>query len=201
MASGFVYADTSKGLYKLFHKSHFALAGLVPATLALPSDGFPAKLADVGLAAVLPLHSHVAMNSGEWNSTQRARSRSEIKSCCFNGVGTRVWVQLRKSCCAHPRSTCTLWVWESLPPGCALDAWSKPLSRTSPTNSGDRLRSEGSAAPSQGRRNWTLGRHIHWVDEALSHRRRHWRDREENLGWSAESLKPLSAMTALVFLP
>ncbi|KAL6782825.1 SDH4 [Auxenochlorella protothecoides x Auxenochlorella symbiontica] len=63
MASGFVYADTSKGLYKLFHKSHFALAGLVPATLALPSDGFPAKLADVGLAAVLPLHSHVAMNS------------------------------------------------------------------------------------------------------------------------------------------
>lgn len=73
-----MYADTSKGLYKLFHKSHFALAGLVPATLALPSDGFPAKLADVGLAAVLPLHSHVAMNSGEWNSTQRARSRSEI---------------------------------------------------------------------------------------------------------------------------
>lgn len=78
MASGFVYADTSKSLYKLFHKSHFALAGLVPACLALPSDGFPAKLADVGLAAVLPLHTHVAMNSGECVHTPGVRSNAEL---------------------------------------------------------------------------------------------------------------------------
>lgn len=63
--SAFINADSSKSLYKLYHKSHFVLAGLVPATLALPSDGVPAKLTDVGIATVLPLHSHVSLNAGK----------------------------------------------------------------------------------------------------------------------------------------
>lgn len=61
----FFYADTSKSLYKLYHKSHFALAGLVPVTAASPTDSFPAKLTDVALSVVIPFHSHVSLNSGE----------------------------------------------------------------------------------------------------------------------------------------
>ena len=62
----FFNADASRSLYKLYHKSHFVLAGLVPVTAAAPSDSFPAKLSDVALAVVLPFHSHVSLNSGEW---------------------------------------------------------------------------------------------------------------------------------------
>lgn len=67
--SAFINADSSKSLYKLYHKSHFVLAGLVPATLALPSDGVPAKLTDVGIATVLPLHSHISLNAGKARGT------------------------------------------------------------------------------------------------------------------------------------
>jgi hypothetical protein len=61
-----LFADAAgPRVQKLYSQSHYALAGLVPATLVSPSDSIPAKIADLGLAAAIPLHSHVGLNYGE----------------------------------------------------------------------------------------------------------------------------------------
>jgi len=61
-----LFADTAgSNFQKLYGQSHYALAALVPASLVSNSDSIPAKLADLGLAAAIPFHSHVAMNFGE----------------------------------------------------------------------------------------------------------------------------------------
>ena len=60
-----LYADNAGPVVqKLYHNSAFALAALVPATLVSPQDGVFAKIADIGLAAAIPLHNHVALNYG-----------------------------------------------------------------------------------------------------------------------------------------
>lgn len=46
----------------LYEKSHILLAGLVPTGLILEQDSKLRLAADVGLATVLPLHSHVSLN-------------------------------------------------------------------------------------------------------------------------------------------
>lgn len=50
---------------QLYNNSHFALAALLPASLVSPQDGAIAKVADVGLAAAITVHNHVALNYGE----------------------------------------------------------------------------------------------------------------------------------------
>jgi hypothetical protein len=58
-----LYADAAgTAIQKYYGKSHIALAALIPATLVSPSDSIPAKLADVGIAAVVPFHAHVGLN-------------------------------------------------------------------------------------------------------------------------------------------
>lgn len=52
-------------IQKLYGNSHYALAALVPASLVSPSDGMLAKVADLGLAVAIPLHSHVALGYGK----------------------------------------------------------------------------------------------------------------------------------------
>ena len=60
-----LFADAAgPGFQKLYSQSHYALAALVPASLVSPSGSIPAKVADIGLAAAIPLHSHIAMNFG-----------------------------------------------------------------------------------------------------------------------------------------
>ena len=48
------------------------LAALLPATLVSPSDSIPAKIADVGIAAVVPFHAHVGMSIGTLRSVERS---------------------------------------------------------------------------------------------------------------------------------
>lgn len=52
-------------IQKLYGNSHYALAALVPASLVSPSDGMLAKVADLGLAVAIPLHSHVGLGYGK----------------------------------------------------------------------------------------------------------------------------------------
>jgi hypothetical protein len=60
-----LFADAAgPRIQKVYHQSHYVLAGLVPATLVSDSDSIPAKVADLGLAAALPLHNHVGLNYG-----------------------------------------------------------------------------------------------------------------------------------------
>lgn len=47
---------------RAFHTSSYALAGLIPAGLVSPEGGVLAKVADVGLAAAIPFHTHVGLN-------------------------------------------------------------------------------------------------------------------------------------------
>lgn len=49
---------------KLYQQSHYVLAGFIPATLVSEKSSIPAKLSDIGLAAAIPLHSHIALNFG-----------------------------------------------------------------------------------------------------------------------------------------
>lgn len=51
---------------QLYSNSHFALAALLPASLVSPQDGAIAKVADVGLAAAITVHNHIALNYGKW---------------------------------------------------------------------------------------------------------------------------------------
>lgn len=48
-----------------YSNSHYALAALLPASLVSPSDGAIAKVADVGLAAAITAHNHIAINYGQ----------------------------------------------------------------------------------------------------------------------------------------
>eukprot|EP00890_Picochlorum_soloecismus_P006566 jgi/Picsp_1/734/NSC_04223-R1_succinate dehydrogenase len=61
--SKILHADSAgPSVQKLYHQSHYVLAGLVPATLVSDKSSIFAKVSDVGLAAAIPLHSHIAMN-------------------------------------------------------------------------------------------------------------------------------------------
>lgn len=58
-----LFADSAGPAFqKVYHNSGYALAALVPATLVSPSDGAIAMVADVGLAAAITAHNHVALN-------------------------------------------------------------------------------------------------------------------------------------------
>ncbi|KAL4425151.1 hypothetical protein ABPG77_008256 [Micractinium sp. CCAP 211/92] len=58
-----IFADSAGSAWqKLYNNSHFALAALLPASLVSPQDGAIAKVADVGLAAAITVHNHVALN-------------------------------------------------------------------------------------------------------------------------------------------
>lgn len=61
-----LFADQAgKQFQSIYHKSHYALAGLLPLGLISPTDSAPAKLSDIALAAAIPVHSHIAMNYGK----------------------------------------------------------------------------------------------------------------------------------------
>jgi hypothetical protein len=65
MLNKVLYADSAAtAIHKYYGKSNMTLAALVPATLVSPSDSIPAKIADVGIAAVVPFHAHVGMSVG-----------------------------------------------------------------------------------------------------------------------------------------
>lgn len=67
--SKLLFADSAGSSFqKLYGQSHIVLAALVPASLVSKADSIPAKLADLGLAAAIPLHSHIAMNFGTFLS-------------------------------------------------------------------------------------------------------------------------------------
>ncbi|KAI3427435.1 hypothetical protein D9Q98_010350 [Chlorella vulgaris] len=58
-----LFADSAgPSFQKIYGTSHFALAALVPASLVSPPEGAIAKVADVGLAAALTVHNHIALN-------------------------------------------------------------------------------------------------------------------------------------------
>ncbi len=54
-------------VHKLYNQSHYALAGLIPATLVSEDRGLFAKVSDLGLALALPVHSHLALNYGDFS--------------------------------------------------------------------------------------------------------------------------------------
>lgn len=58
---------TGHGGIKLIHQSSFALAGLVPASLLVPTESIPAKIVDVGLSVVLPVHGYFGLMYSEWS--------------------------------------------------------------------------------------------------------------------------------------
>ncbi|WPT10659.1 Succinate dehydrogenase [ubiquinone] cytochrome b small subunit [Picochlorum sp. SENEW3] len=61
--NSFLFADSAgPKVQRLYHQSHYVLAGLIPATLVSEKSSIPAKLSDIGLAAAIPVHSHIAMN-------------------------------------------------------------------------------------------------------------------------------------------
>lgn len=63
--NSFLFADSAgPKVQRLYHQSHYVLAGLIPATLVSEKSSIPAKLSDIGLAAAIPVHSHIAMNYG-----------------------------------------------------------------------------------------------------------------------------------------
>lgn len=65
-----LYADAAgTAIQKVYGKSHMTLAALVPASLVSPSDSIPAKIADVGIAAVVPLHAHVGLSVSKLTMT------------------------------------------------------------------------------------------------------------------------------------
>ena len=65
-----LFADSAgPAVQKLYHQSHYVVAGLIPATLVSEKSSIPAKLSDIGLAAAIPLHSHVALNYGTFTVT------------------------------------------------------------------------------------------------------------------------------------
>ena len=58
-----LFADSAgPKVQRLYQQSGYVLAGLVPATLLADSSSIPARVADVGRAVALPLHSHVALS-------------------------------------------------------------------------------------------------------------------------------------------
>lgn len=60
-----LFADSAGPAWqKMYNNTHFALAALLPASLVSPQDGAIAKVADVGLAAAITAHNHVALNYG-----------------------------------------------------------------------------------------------------------------------------------------
>lgn len=72
-----LFADSAGPAFqKAYNQTHFALAALVPATLVSPQDGQIAKVADVGLAAALTVHNHVALNYGERQQAPSAAALS-----------------------------------------------------------------------------------------------------------------------------
>eukprot|EP00892_Ulva_mutabilis_P006292 jgi/Ulvmu1/4034/UM019_0011.1 len=50
-------------MHRLYEKSHFALAGLVPVAFLSGEGSVMTRLCDLGLGVILPFHSHVAMNA------------------------------------------------------------------------------------------------------------------------------------------
>jgi succinate dehydrogenase (ubiquinone) membrane anchor subunit len=61
-----LFADAAGPQFqKIYSKSHYTLAGLVPAGLVSETGSVPAKISDVGLAVAIPVHGHIAMNFGE----------------------------------------------------------------------------------------------------------------------------------------
>lgn len=50
-------------IHKLYERSHFALAGLVPVAFLSGEGSVMTRLCDLGLGVILPFHSHVAMNA------------------------------------------------------------------------------------------------------------------------------------------
>ncbi|PRW05913.1 Succinate dehydrogenase [ubiquinone] cytochrome b small mitochondrial [Chlorella sorokiniana] len=58
-----IFADSAGPTFqRIYNNSHFALAALLPASLVSPQDGPIAKVADVGLAATITVHNHIALN-------------------------------------------------------------------------------------------------------------------------------------------
>jgi hypothetical protein len=65
-----LFADSAgPAVQKLYHQSHYVVAGLIPATLVSEKASIPAKLSDIGLAAAIPVHSHIALNYGTFYVT------------------------------------------------------------------------------------------------------------------------------------
>lgn len=61
-----LFADSAGPAWqKVYNNTHYALAALLPASLVSPQDGAIAKVADLGLAATITAHNHVALNYGE----------------------------------------------------------------------------------------------------------------------------------------
>jgi len=94
-----LHADSAgPSVQKLYHQSHYVLAGLVPATLVSDKSSIFAKVSDVGLAAAIPLHSHIAMNYGKCSlSTSLATLWYDqfvdirlTKKCTMNCSGERL---------------------------------------------------------------------------------------------------------------
>lgn len=60
-----LFADSAgPQMQKIYHQSHYVLAGLVPASLVSEKDSIFAKISDVGLAVAIPLHSQIGLNFG-----------------------------------------------------------------------------------------------------------------------------------------
>lgn len=60
-----LFADSAGSQWqRAFHTSSYALAGFLPAGLVSPEGGVLAKVSDIGLAAAIPLHTHVGLNYG-----------------------------------------------------------------------------------------------------------------------------------------
>lgn len=68
MMNSILFADSAgPKVQRLYHQSHYVLAGLLPASLVSETSSIPAKVSDIGLAAAIPLHSHVALNYGTFS--------------------------------------------------------------------------------------------------------------------------------------
>ncbi|EFN51061.1 hypothetical protein CHLNCDRAFT_141411 [Chlorella variabilis] len=58
-----LFADSAGAPWqKVYSNSHYALAALLPASLVSPQGGAIRKMAEVGLAAGIPAHNHIALN-------------------------------------------------------------------------------------------------------------------------------------------
>lgn len=79
-----LFADSAGPAWqKVYSNSHYALAALLPASLVSPQDGAIAKVADVGLAAAITAHNHIALNYG-------ARGGRRLGSIGAAGAGCRL---------------------------------------------------------------------------------------------------------------
>ena len=64
-----LYSDAAgTAIQKVYGKSNLTLAALMPATLVSPSDSILAKVADVGIATVIPFHANVGLSVSKLNN-------------------------------------------------------------------------------------------------------------------------------------